>query len=224
MTKKHVRTSTVTKTEKSGMQPGLIIGIVVAAVLIVGGLVLMGNFNQNSGPVDLTGFPTLGEANAKVTMVEYSDFGCSHCRDYNLEKFDRIKADYIDTGKIRYVIHPYYLGNPTIAVAAEAALCANDQNQYIEYEHALFQNQGQMNYDPNTLTDLAVSLGLDKEAFRQCLANRTHQDMLEKGRQAAMNRGVNSTPTFYINNQRIEGNQPYDVFQRSIDQELSIAQ
>lgn len=223
MSKKRTRTAPV-KTDNPALQPGLIIGIVVAAVLIVAGLVLLGNFNQSSAPVDLTGFPSMGSASAKVTMVEYSDFGCPHCRDYNLEKFDRLKADYIDSGKIQYVVHPYYLGNPEIAVAAEAALCANDQNQYFEYEHALFQNQGQITYDPNSLTDLAVSLGLNRDTFRQCLSGRKYQGEVENGRQAALKRGVNSTPTFFVNNRRVEGNQPYDVFQQVLNQELSIAQ
>lgn len=225
MTKKRTRTrSSSTRTHKPVVQPGLIIGVVVAAVLIVGGLVLLGNFNQSSGPVDLSGFPTMGDPTAKVTMVEYSDFGCPHCRDYVLEKFDTIKTEYIDTGKIKYVVHPYYLGNPQIEVAEEASLCANDQGKYFEYAHALFENQGKIDYDPNSLTDLAVSLGLNGDTFRQCLSNRTYQDVVEQGRQAAVRRGVNSTPTFFVNNQRIAGNVPLDEFRQVIDQELSIAQ
>jgi protein-disulfide isomerase len=223
MAKKRKSTSS-SKKEQSAIQPGLIIGVVVAAVLIVGGLVLLGNFNQSAAPVDLTGYPSMGDPNAKVTVVEYADFGCSHCRDFNLEKLELIKTNYVDTGKIQYVVHPYYLGNPQIAVATEAALCAGEQGQYFEYEQALFQNQGSMGYDPNTLTDLAASLGLAQDAFRQCLSNRTYRNMVENGRDAGINRGVSSTPTFFVNNRRVEGNQPYDVFAQIIDQELSIAQ
>jgi protein-disulfide isomerase len=108
--------------------------------------------------------------------------------------------------------------------AAEAAWCAQDQGQYFEFQHALYENQGRVTFNNNTLTDLAVGLGLDREQFSQCLNNRTHRADVENARQAAINRGVSSTPTFFINNRRLEGNQPYSVFQKYIEQELASAQ
>lgn len=141
-----------------------------------------------------------------------------------LEKFGLLEADYIDTGKLKYVVYPYNLGRPEMALATEAAWCAQDQGNFFDYQHALFENQGQIAYDQASLTDLAASVGLDTNAFTQCLSSRTHQADVENARQAAFNRGVNSTPTFFINNQRVTGNQPYEIFQRLIDQELVIAQ
>ena len=141
-----------------------------------------------------------------------------------LEKFDLLDADYIKTGKVKYVAYPFNLGRPEMALATEAAWCAQDQGKFFEYQHALFENQGQLAYDQASLIDLAASTGLDQAAFRQCLSSRTHQADVEQARQVAANQGVNSTPTFFINNQRIEGNQPYSIFQKVIDQELAIAQ
>lgn len=111
-----------------------------------------------------------------------------------------------------------------MGLAMEAAYCAKDQNKFFEYEHALYEVQGQIDYSPNSLVDLGASIGLDGDTLRKCIANREYQDVVENGRQAATERGVNSTPTFYINNQRVEGNQPYTNLQRVIDQELAIAQ
>jgi len=108
--------------------------------------------------------------------------------------------------------------------AAEAAWCAQDQGKYFEFQHALYENQGNIAYNQNTMADIAASLGLDTDAFVQCMSNRTHQDDVENARQAAINKGVNSTPTFFINNQRIEGNQSLSAFKQIIDQELAIAQ
>ncbi len=141
-----------------------------------------------------------------------------------LEKFDLLEADYIDTGKIKYVFHPFYLGNPQMGLAAEAAWCAQDQGNYLDYQHALYENQGKIDYSTNALADLGESIGLDRAALASCISSRTHRDDVENARQAAAKLGVSSTPTFYVNNQRIEGNQPYPNMQQVIEQELSIAQ
>ena len=141
-----------------------------------------------------------------------------------LDKFDLLVADYVDTGKIKYVVHPFYLGNPQMGLAAEAAWCAQDQGEYFDYQHVLYENQGQIDYSTNSLADLGESIGLDRAALASCISNRTHRTDVENARQAAAKRGVNSTPTFYINNQRVEGNQPYQNLQQIIEQELSLAQ
>ncbi len=121
-------------------------------------------------------------------------------------------------------MHPFYLGNPEIGLATEAAWCAKDQAMFFEYQHALYQNQGQMPYTQSALVSLAGAVGLDTNAFEQCLSSGTHRADVERARRAAANQGVNSTPTFFINGQRVEGNQPYSVFQRVIEQELANAQ
>jgi protein-disulfide isomerase len=111
-----------------------------------------------------------------------------------------------------------------MALATEAAWCAHDQGQFFDYEHALYENQGLINYNQNTLADLAAGVGLDRGSFSQCISSRTHQVDVENARRAAANRGINSTPIFFINNRRVEGNQPYEVFQNIIDQEVAAAQ
>lgn len=111
-----------------------------------------------------------------------------------------------------------------MALATEAAWCAQDQGRFFEYQHALYENQGLIAYDQASLTDLAVETGLDVAEFSQCLSSRRHQADVEEARRAAANRGVTSTPTFFINNQRVTGNQPYDTFRRIIEQELVLAQ
>jgi protein-disulfide isomerase len=108
--------------------------------------------------------------------------------------------------------------------AVEAAWCAHDQGKYFEYQKALYENQGQTPYNNSSLNDIAAELGLDQEQFGECLSNRVHRNDVENARQAAVRQGVNSTPTFFVNNQRLEGNQPYSVFQQIIEQELAIAQ
>lgn len=207
---------------KSAISP-LMIGLVVAAaVLIVGGLVLVNSMGKVTSELDL--YPTMGSADAPVTMIEYSDYGCGHCRNFVLDTFDLIKKDYIDTGKVKYISHPFYLGNPTMGIATEAAWCANDQGKFFEYQHILQENQGEIDYSIESLTKLAGEIGLDETTFSECASNRTHQADVERARQAASNRGINSTPTFFINDRRVEGNYPYETFKQMIDQEIANAQ
>jgi len=111
-----------------------------------------------------------------------------------------------------------------MGLAAEAAWCAHDQGKFFEYEHALFENQGQMAYTQAGLTDLALATGLDENSFAQCLSSREHQADVENARRAAVNRGIASTPIFLINQQRLEGNQPYEIFKQVIEQELVLSQ
>ena len=108
--------------------------------------------------------------------------------------------------------------------AAEAAWCAQDQGKFFEYQEALYENQGRIAYNNSSLNSIAAELGLDQEQFGQCLGDRVHRNDVENARQAALNRGINSTPIFFVNNQRIEGNQPYSVFQQIIEGELASAQ
>ncbi|HMQ55506.1 MAG TPA: DsbA family protein [Anaerolineae bacterium] len=213
---------------ESSRTPMLIIGGIIAGIVILGlaaYLILgQGSTAQGSEPLDVTGLPFKGEADAPVTMIEFSDYGCSHCRNYVLEKSEQLIDGFVETGQVKYVVYPYYLGNPLIGRATEAALCANDQGKFFEYQRTLFQKQGQIQYSPEELTQVASEVGLDTEALNQCLSNGTYRDRVEQGRLTAVQRGVNSTPTFFVNNQRIEGNVPYDQFVTVINQELQLAQ
>lgn len=205
----------------------MIIGaVVIGALLIVGGLIYLGNLNNNTGgpPPDTASFPTLGDADAPVTMIEYSDFGCSHCRGFVLEKFEQIKSEYIDSGQLKYVVHPFHLGSPQIALASEAAWCAHDQGGFFDYQHAVFERQGQIEYTRANLAELGTEIGLDGAAMAQCLSDGTHRQDVENARQAATRRGISSTPTFFVNNQRIEGNLPFAQFETVINQEVALAQ
>ena len=120
--------------------------------------------------------------------------------------------------------HPFYLGNPDLGRATEAAWCAQDQGKYFEYQHILFENQGLIPYDVASLANLAAEVGLDVPAFNQCLTGGTHRADVENARQAASNRGINATPTFFINDTRVEGNVPYEQFKQVIDREIAQAQ
>ncbi len=203
----------------------MVIGAVVAVILVlVGGFII---FSQGkiatgrSGPVDPATFPMKGKANAPVTITGFSDFGCSHCRDFALDKFSLLDKEYIETGKVKFVAHPFYFGNPAMGLASQAAWCTAEQNKYFEYSDVLFKNYG-TNFNEDILTDLAAQVpGLNANAVRQCLTAGTYRDKLEEAYQMAVMKGIQSTPTFFVNQQRIEGNQAIEKFREVIEQELA---
>lgn len=87
----------------------------------------------------------------------------------------------------------------------------------------MYEKQG-VELTPEFLATTASEVGLDTQAFAQCLSSGTHRTDVAQATQAAVSRGVNSTPTFFINNRRVRGNEAYEVFQRLIEQELARAQ
>lgn len=220
--------ATTTAIPTGGISPTILIGGAIAAVLLVVGLIVLG-YQTTEGnsvavaSVDPSDFPSWGPEDAPVTIVEYSDYNCPHCRNFNLDTLPELEAAYKDSGNVRYILHPFYLGNPAVAFAAEAALCAREQGRFFDYHHALFQNQG-MSFNTANLVNLAAEMGFDRDDFAACLSSNRYRTTIEEARRAAVNRGINSTPTFFINDQRVEGNQPFSVMQNVIEQELAIAQ
>lgn len=220
----------IRKTETtSPISPTMIVIIVVGALLIVGGLILLGNPSlfQSEEEFEVSGYPSLGPSDAPVTLIEFSDFGCGHCRNFKLNTFPRLKEQFIETGQIQYVSYPFYLGSAETGLAAEAAWCASDQGRYFEYQQALFEawpeiaDEGE--FDPAGLVEVADEIDLDEEALARCIANGTHRVELEEARQAVANR-ITATPTFFVNKQRVSGNVPYSTFEQIINQELAMAQ
>lgn len=160
---------------------------------------------------------SLGENNAPVTIVEVADFGCSHCRDFHIETFPSLEAQYIRNDEVRFVLLPYALGDVTLP-AANAAMCAGEQGQYFPFAAAMYDGYN----DPTTRTRdgfirIAGELGLEMESFEQCVSDARHADTIRDNIAIASQNGVNSTPTFFINGSRLNGAFPLATFQQQIE-------
>ena len=163
---------------------------------------------------------TKGEADAPANIIEVSDYNCIHCRNFNLETADLISDLIVAPGDAQYFVVPYALGAGTVA-PAEGALCANDQERFFDYHRRMFQLQGTPGlFEPSGLAAVAGELGLDQETFESCLATGKYASAVQSNIRAAAQAGVNSTPTFYINDQRFRGNRPLTFFQEEISQIL----
>lgn len=183
-----------------------------------------------SGPVevDTEGAYSIGSADAPVVIVEFTDYQCPFCSRHFLETYPQIKADYIDTGKVRYVFMDFPLSNihPQAQQAAEAGRCAGDQGAYVEMHDMLFARQGEWNGRGDAadlFTDYAVELGLDETAFAACMDGRTHETTVLADLEQGSRLGITGTPAFFLNGNFLSGAQPYEVFRNAIETLLAEA-
>jgi protein-disulfide isomerase len=166
--------------------------------------------------VDAKG-PSRGPNDAKVTIVEFSDFQCPFCGRAH-DTVEEVMKAY--AGKVRLVFRNFPLEfHPYAAKAAEAAMCANDQQKFWEYYDVLFANQQKLELPQ--LKEHAGAVGLDVGKFSECLDSGKQTVAVREDQAAGARVGVNGTPAFFINGVMLSGAQSLDEFKRVIDQELA---
>ena len=144
----------------------------------------------------------MGDPKAKVVVEEYASLACSHCAAFNNEVFPAFKAKYIDTGKVRYVMHELITPPQQVAAAGwVTARCAAPDKYFIVVD-SFFRRQDELYKSGDLKTALlgaAKDGGLDEAQVMACLNDQARLDALNARVAAANARGVNSTPTFFIN-------------------------
>jgi protein-disulfide isomerase len=171
--------------------------------------------------------PILGDPNAKVTIVEFSDLQCPFCKRYLDETHEQLKEKYIDTGKVKFAFRHYPLTSihPNAQISSEAAECANEQGKFWEYHDKVFAEQD--TWSPLTQTDVtnaligyAGDLGLNTDQFRSCVESEKYKDKVNEDLEAGNLVQVDGTPAFFVNGYRLVGAQPFSEFERVIEEEL----
>lgn len=182
------------------------------------------------GPVEVStdGAYSIGDPDAPVTIVEFTDFQCPFCSRHFLQTFPQIVAEYVDTGKVRYVFMDFPLSSihPQAQLASEAARCAGDQAAYVEMHDLLFARQDAWKGRDDAATifsGFAGELGLDTAAFDACLATRQHEDAVLADLEYGTSLGIDGTPAFFVNGHFISGAQSFEVFQQAIESLLADA-
>ena len=166
---------------------------------------------------------TIASPNAKVTIVEFSDFQCPFCSRFHSAVEPQLMKDYVQTGKVTFVYkHSAFLGQESVW-SAQAAECAADQGKFWDYHDLLFtrqsgENQGAFNKDK--LIGFAKELNLDMTKFEPCLTNDETLARVQADTQEGQKAGVRGTPTFFINGQPLVGAQPITAFQTVLAQQL----
>lgn len=161
---------------------------------------------------------TLGNPNAPVTIVEFSDFQCPYCKSASIT-MKAVLDKYKDNVRLAFRDFPLSSIHPQAMRAAEAGRCAADQGKFWAYHDLLFGNQGKLT-NPD-LSEYARSLGLDMKQFESCLLDGKFVGRVEEDVKAGMQAGVSGTPGFFINGVFVNGAQPLSAFENMIDAELA---
>ena len=233
--------------------PGsLILGslIISISILLSGGVIKIKGFNGAvdspapqagapdipSGPVrvNLDDDPVLGDKNAPVTLVDFSDYECPFCKRHFDQTYPQLKKDYIDTGKVKMVYRDLPLSfHQNAHKEAEAAECARDQGGdivYFKYHDEIFKRttSNGTGLALDKLPVIAKDLGLNGDVLQKCLDSEKYKAEVDKDIADAAKYGATGTPSFFIGKSagsEIEGTiligaQPYSAFKTIIDQQL----
>ncbi len=187
--------------------------------------------------VDVGNAPFLGDENAPVTIIEFSDYQCPFCRKFWTETLPSIKSEYIDTGKVKFVYKDFPLDSihPGATPAAEAARCVREQggvDAYFEMHDKIFSEQnildgggpitgpvqGTAQFGTIELKKWAQDIGYDIES---CLDSGKFKNEVQKDLSDAQSAGGRGTPYFVINGKPLSGAQPFSAFKQVIDAELA---
>ena len=157
-------------------------------------------------------------------MIEVVDYGCPHCANFNATKAPTLLANYVETDQVRWVVLPFALGDHSRPSAA-AVMCVNEQGSELafEFHEQIFGLQG-TNSVHTTRGFLSVAAridGLDVDELEACIDDGRRMRDASFNQQAARALGVQSTPSFFLNNRLIRGNQDLEVFTLSLDAELN---
>lgn len=170
----------------------------------------------------------LGDKDAPVTMIEFSDYECPFCKRHFTQTLPLLQKKYIDTGKVKLVFRDFPLGfhDPLATEQAMAAECVREQTDdetYFAYHDLIFEttNSNGKGMQKDQLYDLAEQVGVDKAEFTECLDSEKYKDEVAKDMVDGQSAGVSGTPGFLINGQLVSGAQPFSVFEQIIEAELN---
>ncbi len=162
----------------------------------------------------------LGPANATVTITEYASMTCPHCAAFNETVFPKIKSEYIDTGKVRYVFREFPLDIKAAAGSMlSRCIAKEDGAKYFAVTDMLFkqQNDWVMKNTTETLTRIGKQAGLSQQAVEDCLKDQALLDKIAADQKyAAEVLKVDSTPTFFLNGEKIKGETSFEEFDKRI--------
>ena len=178
------------------------------------------NATDVAKPVSLPDM-ALGRADAAVTITEYASMTCPHCAAFNADVFPKIKSEYIDTGKIRYIFREFPLDIKAAAGSVlSRCIAKDDANKYFAVTDLLFKTQADwvMKNTTESLIRIGKQAGLTQDQIEACLRDQSLLDKLAADQKyAAEVLKVDSTPTFFINGEKIKGETSIEEFEKRIN-------
>lgn len=191
---------------------------------------------QASPPVQISADddPIIGNSDAPITIIEFSDFQCPFCARFYTQTLPLILEEYIEQGKVKLVFRDFPIQSihPNALPASVAAECANDQGKFREMHDILFEKQNEWNKLETTealyvFSEYASSIQLDQKTFDSCLTSGKHIPEIQNDLNDGRDYGVTGTPGFFVGNEKIgftelKGAQPFDSFKKIIDAQLDV--
>jgi protein-disulfide isomerase len=161
-----------------------------------------------AGPAAESTLPemSLGKADAPVTIIEYSSLSCPHCAAFHKDVLPALKSEYIDTGKVRYVVREFPLNDAALA-GSVIARCL-DPSRYFAFTDLLFSKQEEWAFKEDAFTPLkrlARQAGMSEDQFNKCIDDEALQKKILAVREQGSKEGVNATPSFFVNGKLLKG-------------------
>ena len=189
---------------------------------------------QPSAPVKISidDDPIIGDPDAPITIVEFSDFQCPFCARFNAQTLPLILEEYIEQGKVKLVFRDFPIQSihPNALPASVAAECANEQDKFKEMHDILFEKQNEWNKVETSealsfFVQYAIDMQLDQDTFESCLSSGKYIEEIKNDLEDGRDYGVSGTPGFFVGNDEIgyvelKGAQPFESFKRVIDIQL----
>jgi len=172
---------------------------------------------KNPVTIDVGASPTKGDKDAKVTIIEFSDFQCPFCKR-GADTVDAILKKYPKDVKVAFKNLPLPM-HPEAGPSAKAALAAGKQGKFWEFHDALFNNQQKLN--AAFYEEQAKTLGLDIEKFKKDMASEEIAKQVKEDEELAKKHGISGTPGFFVNGVAVKGAYPVEHFSRIIDRWLT---
>lgn len=201
--------------------------IVVAFVMLSSGQVSSGELKTPTDPTPKSVWDgrAVGPATAPATLTVFSDFQCPACDAFATQTEPELIKDYVIPGKLRIVYKDYAFIGPESLDAAVAARCAGDQGLFWPYHDYLFANQSGENkgaFSRDRLIAIAQAVGVpDEAAFTACLDTQAPLDATKAETAEGQAKGVSSTPTLFLGDQKIVGVPAYQDLAAAIDQAIA---
>ena len=190
--------------------------------------------NQPSIPLKISADndPIIGNPDAPITIIEFSDFQCPFCARFHIETLPTIMEEYIEKGDVKLVFRDFPLQNihPNAVPASVAAECANEQGEFKEMHDILFEKQNEWSnletgYAIELFNQYSEQINLEHEQFTSCLSTAKYVKEIQNDLNDGRMYGITGTPGFFIGNQEIgfvelKGAQPFESFKKVIDSQL----
>ena len=190
--------------------------------------------NQPNIPLEISADddPIIGNPDAPITIIEFSDFQCPFCARFHIQTLPTIMEEYIEKGTVKLVFRDFPIQSihPNAVPASVAAECANEQGKFKQMHDILFEKQNEWSnletvYAIELFNQYSEQINLEQEQFSSCLSTAKYVKEIQNDLNDGRTYGVTGTPGFFIGNQEmgfveLKGAQPFESFKKVIDRQL----